>query len=539
MGPSPLKPVEAIAWHETRVPMTKQALSLLKASAQKRAFTVAGVANADLIAGVQEALAGALVNGTTLEDFKAAVGAKLEAEWMGTVKNPAARLETIFRTNVQCLVPGQFVEGRFVAASKASYAGDVLQLRTEAGRRLTVTPNHPILTPHGFVAAQDLRNGDDVLGSAGNIERGAAFGLVKEGKKNGPALVEDVYRSFAGESGRSVRRTLGPLDLHGDAMGTDGQIHVVRSYGELLRDIKAHVLERIRELVFSLSYAEQSLIPCLGRSDLLFERHAAAADGFPGWSHGQAPSRLSLVGHPGPLHALGLGRAASLMASALEHPVYLPHGQTEAAGQGWRRIAALVAIYDAALNILGKGNLQPTRLGPASDLDASVSESARQHGRANPDFLGKLLHGSSGLIATDKIVEIGNGFFRGHVYDLQTEGGWYLSQQTCISNCAYNAGRYAQANDPDTRTLRPFWQFDAVTDARTTPGCRAANGTVRPADDPWWSHNLPPRHFNCRATFHPLTRRQAERMGITEKPPAIKADDGFGGPPAFHDAPTP
>jgi hypothetical protein len=28
-------------------------------------------------------------------------------------------------------------------------------------------------------------------------------------------------------------------------------------------------------------------------------------------------------------------------------------------------------------------------------------------------------------------------------------------------------------------------------------------------------------------------------MGITEKPPAIKADDGFGGPPAFHDAPTP
>jgi SPP1 gp7 family putative phage head morphogenesis protein len=206
MGPSPLRPVEAIAWHETRVPMTKQALSLLKASAQKRAFTVAGVANADLIAGVQEALAGALVNGTTLEDFKAAVGAKLEAEWMGTVKNPAARLETIFRTNVQS---------------------------------------------------------------------------------------------------------------------------------------------------------------------------------------------------------------------------------------------------------------------------------------------------------------------------------------------AYNAGRYAQANDPDTRALRPFWQFDAVTDARTTPGCRAANGTVRPADDPWWSRNLPPRHYQCRATFHPLTRRQAERMGVTEKPPAIKADDGFGGPPAFHDAPTP
>jgi uncharacterized protein with gpF-like domain len=81
--------------------MTKAAFDALQASAKKRAFTVAGVANADLVASVQEALAGALTQGTTLEEFKDAMGAKLEAEWKGSVKNPAARLETIFRTNVQ------------------------------------------------------------------------------------------------------------------------------------------------------------------------------------------------------------------------------------------------------------------------------------------------------------------------------------------------------------------------------------------------------------------------------------------------------
>lgn len=96
---------------------------------------------------------------------------------------------------------------------------------------------------------------------------------------------------------------------------------------------------------------------------------------------------------------------------------------------------------------------------------------------------------------------------------------------------AYNAGRHAQATDPETLTVRPYWQFDAVTDGRTTPGCRAANGTILPATDPWWQKNLPPRHFNCRATFHPLTRRQAERLGVSTAGPGVVADDGFGGPP--------
>ena len=49
--------------------MTKAARASLDAAAQRRAFHVAGVAQADLIAGVQTALADALKNGTTLEEF--------------------------------------------------------------------------------------------------------------------------------------------------------------------------------------------------------------------------------------------------------------------------------------------------------------------------------------------------------------------------------------------------------------------------------------------------------------------------------------
>lgn len=96
---------------------------------------------------------------------------------------------------------------------------------------------------------------------------------------------------------------------------------------------------------------------------------------------------------------------------------------------------------------------------------------------------------------------------------------------------AYNAGRYAQATDPDTARARPYWQFDAVVDGRTTSGCKLANGVVLPSDHPWWQRNIPPRHFSCRATFHPLRASHAQHLGITAHPPAVEADVGFGGPP--------
>lgn len=96
---------------------------------------------------------------------------------------------------------------------------------------------------------------------------------------------------------------------------------------------------------------------------------------------------------------------------------------------------------------------------------------------------------------------------------------------------AYNAGRYEQATEPDTAAVRPFWQFDAVVDGRTTSGCKQANGTVLPSDDPWWQRAIPPLHHRCRSTFHPLRKSQAERIGITTRPPSVTAEEGFGQPP--------
>jgi SPP1 gp7 family putative phage head morphogenesis protein len=100
---------------------------------------------------------------------------------------------------------------------------------------------------------------------------------------------------------------------------------------------------------------------------------------------------------------------------------------------------------------------------------------------------------------------------------------------------AYNAGRYRQLTKPDIATARPFWQFDAVLDTRTTAVCRAADGTVLPADHPWWQTHQPPLHHRCRSAVLALRPSQAAAKGLTPDPTSIAADRGFGNPPALDD----
>lgn len=97
---------------------------------------------------------------------------------------------------------------------------------------------------------------------------------------------------------------------------------------------------------------------------------------------------------------------------------------------------------------------------------------------------------------------------------------------------AYSAGREQQMRDPEVIGRRPYLEYDATVDSRTTPICRALHGTILRADDPFWQTRTPPCHFQCRATLISLTEEQAKSKGITTVPPNVKAMDGFGRPSA-------
>ncbi len=92
---------EAWRWFREHAGLNEREVAALTKRAIKRAFQVAGLAELRLVDDVAKEIERAIRDGTTLEDFKVAVKEKLERAWAGTVANPPARMETIFRTNLQ------------------------------------------------------------------------------------------------------------------------------------------------------------------------------------------------------------------------------------------------------------------------------------------------------------------------------------------------------------------------------------------------------------------------------------------------------
>jgi SPP1 gp7 family putative phage head morphogenesis protein len=89
---------EAIAWFVKRFPVTDAILAALGKYAGDRAWTVAGVAQLDVVLDVFRSLERAITNATPLDQWKREIGEKLYAAWG---KKDSARVETIFLTNVQ------------------------------------------------------------------------------------------------------------------------------------------------------------------------------------------------------------------------------------------------------------------------------------------------------------------------------------------------------------------------------------------------------------------------------------------------------
>lgn len=86
---------EAIAALRARIPMTDEEFAAVSERLQKRAFVVSNVAQADLVADVWRAIDRAVRDGISFDEWVQELGDDPFAAWT------TARLETIFRTNVQ------------------------------------------------------------------------------------------------------------------------------------------------------------------------------------------------------------------------------------------------------------------------------------------------------------------------------------------------------------------------------------------------------------------------------------------------------
>ncbi len=143
--------------------------------------------------------------------------------------------------------------------------------------------------------------------------------------------------------------------------------------------------------------------------------------------------------------------------------------------------------------------------------------------------------------AIDKSIAEGKSlsWFRGEFDALVRKHGWtgWTGEGTAAGRAwrtrtiyttnlrtSHAAGRYAQMTDPDVLAARPYWMY--VHRSREHPRLqhKAWNGTVLPAQDPWFDSHFAPNGWGCKCLIQSVSERGLARMGKTKPDP--RPNDG-------------
>jgi Phage Mu protein F like protein len=78
---------------------------------------------------------------------------------------------------------------------------------------------------------------------------------------------------------------------------------------------------------------------------------------------------------------------------------------------------------------------------------------------------------------------------------------------------AYNTGRWQQLTDPDLLKLNPYLEYRLGDSVHHRPLHQSWNGTVLPADDPWWQTHAPQNGWGCKCKVLSVGPRDLAKMG--------------------------
>lgn len=106
-----------------------------------------------------------------------------------------------------------------IRSYKHDYSGELITVKTAGGVKFTCTPNHPILTPSGWVAAKCLNNGDDLLiASIGEV-----YALrVNPHIDHTPSRIDAIHQFF--DITGSKRTVCLGVNFHGDVPASDVEV---------------------------------------------------------------------------------------------------------------------------------------------------------------------------------------------------------------------------------------------------------------------------------------------------------------------------
>lgn len=409
------------------------------------------------------------------------------------------------RLHPRCVTGDTLVCGGFGTrgVSRRFYQGDLVVIRTASGNQLRCTPNHPVLTNCGWVAAGELDKVGHVISNSA-ADRGYLGGNHAE---NMPPAIHEVAEAFLGSRDvSSVEVPVSPEDFHGDGIGS--KVAIVGSYAELRNRDNAAIGEHPLEDFLSLGLVPSSVA-------VNGSRYIAPHDVGQGLA---ADSPVSRVGDllalfwRSPVHArlLLLAAVAQLVAAIGEHSTYdarrATHAICNAAHPYSVQIERLCGIFvhdhgsaptrsrngdtsvsqaiidnmlrypEVIRNLAGLHAVVPalraifdTHVPAVAARSDAVSFEHLIDGASGDTGMARYLRdGLAGPVFVDDIADFRVCEWHGHVYNLETVGGFYSANNIITHNCRSSSTPHLKS-----------WKQLGVNLKDAPPGTRASmNGQV-------------------------------------------------------------
>ncbi len=327
-------------------------------------------------------------------------------------------------TGANCVIEGTKVDASGATVMfRRHYEGEIVRIRTRFGNDLSVTPNHPILTDCGWVAAKDIQKGYNVV-SGGIFDGGR--NSVRPYDEHCIAAVEDCFGSASHKS-EVFGFASSSTDFHGDGI-VDQKVDVVFVNSELRNNVKPSVSEHVMHSLFhdasGLSDFRLGCSPLAER----FVGLVASPDRIMG-SGGDCASFFA--GEP--RHGVNGGVSpccGDRMTVFGKNPSYDEFVDSKRFSNASFGHSALVERYDSGDVVF------ENRLGSA---DSSLLEARDNDFQGNSNLSGNSRAGSSFFSSLDEVIDVYFDSWAGHVYNLSTDCGYYLANGIITHNCGHMA----------------------------------------------------------------------------------------------------
>ena len=363
--------------------------------------------------------------------------------------------DIIYPVHPRCL-PGDVVVSSpsIKAGTSRKYTGQVVCIETTSGKKLTATPNHPVLTDKGWVALNLVNEGDYVFSSF-NAEDAVAS--VSPDDYQSPSRISEVVSAFRKSSRvTSVGMKVSPVDFHGDGEGSD--VCVISSDRLLGDNIQPHAAQPfnhspfVGRLVGTRSLLAQSLsafsLPTKGLPSMKVPRSFSVP----------LPLFRSLAL---PLDSLCLGCRADMHSGIGQDAPNRSPGDTVPLGDRLlgnpANVVADYSIPDSRMTLSealpGLSVQERLSLGGRSPEPSLLDRGPNSVG-IDSDSLSSSLDGLAGKVYRDRVIKkTVIDSFSGHVYNLETKTGWYFANDILTHNCRCYLSPW-----------KPEWQAAGLTD---------------------------------------------------------------------------